>query len=304
MLSLDPDAPIATPARRAPLALLALVLLAGAGVWAWRAQRPVPTAARPAPSQTPRPSPALASGGLDVSADVAGASLSLDGRALGGLPRQVRDVAPGRHVVRIEAPGRLPYEVDVHVVPGATTPVRARLGVPLGASSAAAPAAPVRDELRVDADVAGASVFVDRRLRGATPLVLRDVPAGSHRVNVTAPGYEMQALDVEVAGVTEVRVSFKEVRLDEAVDVQHKHGLGSCEGTLRATPAGLRYEPTRPGHAFSVPLTALERFEIDYLAKELRVKSGGKRWTFTTRAPNADPLLSFHQQVDRARRRL
>jgi hypothetical protein len=101
-----------------------------------------------------------------------------------------------------------------------------------------------------------------------------------------------------------VSVSFKEVRLDESVEVQHRHGLGSCDGRLSATPQALRYAPAKGEHAFSLALAALERFEVDYLKKELRVRAAGKSWTFTTRAPNADPLLAFQQKVAAARKRM
>lgn len=305
---LDPDASPA-PRSRGPLVVSAVLLLLAGGAWlAWRASRPVTTPRAPVAASPPSTAsrPALAPGAVEVTADVAGATVRVDGRAAGAAPQHVAGLAPGQHVVRVEAAGRAPYEVEVHVVPGQVTRVAAKLRAGLAAPTPSAPAAPttVGDELHVDSDVPGASVFVDRRLRGTTPLVLRDVPAGSHRVNVTAEGYEMQGLDVEVSGLTRVRVSFKEVRLDEAVEVQHRHGLGACEGRLVATPQGLRYEPSKSDHAFAVPLGALEKFEVDYLKKELRVKAARKSWTFTTRGRSADPLLSFQQRVDAARKRL
>ena len=56
------------------------------------------------------------------------------------------------------------------------------------------------------------------------------------------------------AGPNEVVVQFKEVRLDERVDVVHKHGVGSCRGRLVATTAGLRFEAEKAGDSFQAPL--------------------------------------------------
>ena len=55
------------------------------------------------------------------------------------------------------------------------------------------------------------------------------------------------------AGPNEVVVKFKEVRLDERVDVVHKHGVGSCRGRLVATTAGLRFEAEKAGDSFEAP---------------------------------------------------
>jgi hypothetical protein len=153
--------------------------------------------------------------------------------------------------------------------------------------------------------VEGAQVFLDRRLVGTAPLTLHDVAPGTHRLNVASEGHELHGETVEVGlGPLEVDVRFKEVRLEESLDVVHKHGLGSCAGRLLATPAGLRYEAAGE-HAFVVPLPRLLAFEVDYLRKNLRVKApGGRAYNFTVEGPSADPLFTFHKKVEGARRRL
>lgn len=169
-----------------------------------------------------------------------------------------------------------------------------------------APAAPTLGELRIDADISGAMVFLDRKYLGETPLTARDITPGSHTLNLSAEGYEGQSRTIEVApGPSDVMVRFKEIRLDQALDVVHKHGVGSCEGRLLATPQGLRYETSNRNDAFALPFDQVEAFEVDYLKKNLRVKRrGGKTWNFTTRADNADPLFVFHREVQKVRDRL
>jgi hypothetical protein len=95
------------------------------------------------------------------------------------------------------------------------------------------------------------------------------------------------------------------VRLDASVNVIHKHRFGSCRGRLVATPQGLRYETTDKDDAFTVSLSDLDRFQVDYLNKNLRVElRKGKRYDFTDPEGDADRLFVFHRDVDKARQRL
>jgi PEGA domain len=160
--------------------------------------------------------------------------------------------------------------------------------------------------LRIDSDVAGAQVFIDRQFVGAAPVTTTEVKPGTHQINVSATGYDQYAHSIDLApGSRDVMVRFKDVRLDAKADVVHKHGIGSCRGTLVATPQALRYDTTNKGDAFSVPLTNLETFEVDYLEKNLKVKiKGGKQYNFTDPMGNADSLFVFQRDVDKARQRL
>ena len=156
----------------------------------------------------------------------------------------------------------------------------------------------------MDADLPGANVFLDHKFLGTTPVETREFEPGPHRLNVSAEGYEMHAETVELeAGSSEIVVRFKEVRLDERLDVAHKHGVGSCRGRLVATTAGLRYEADRAGDSFEAPFSSLEPLQVDYLNRNLRVKQrGGKTWNFT--ADGADALLLFQKAVEAARKRM
>jgi PEGA domain-containing protein len=158
--------------------------------------------------------------------------------------------------------------------------------------------------LRVEADVPGANVFLDHKFLGTTPVETRDFAPGTHRLNVSAEGYDMYADTIELSSSSrEVMVRFREVQLDERVDVVHKHGIGSCRGRLLATTSGLRYEADKPADSFAVGYDTLQPLEVDYLSRNLRVKQrGGKTWNFT--ADSADALLSFQQAVEKARKRL
>jgi hypothetical protein len=276
------------------LVVATLVLGGGVGYLLWPRPAAVPRSpARPRPSPPPHdgraPRPEAATGRIEVTSPVAGATVSVDGRRLGPAPQQL-DASAGPHRVRVDREGYLTLERELHVVPGRTVALEARL-------ESATP------RLRVEADVPGAKVFLDRRFVGTTPVELRDVPSGTHRLNVSAEGYELHGEDVLLDAPRDVMVRFKEVRLDETLEVVHRHGVGSCRGRLRATTAGLAYETASRSDSFTASLGELEPLSVDYLKKNLRVKvRGGRTWNFT--ADRADALLSFQQAVEAARKRM
>ena len=202
-------------------------------------------------------------------------------------------------------------------VPGTSTSATPPAGPPRRADrppvrpESSTPAPPAR-ELRVTTDVPGAYVFLDRKFLGTTPFVSRDVAPGRYQLNVQVEGRPPVVRTVEVLADSPTTVDVTlpptaqtaEARsaIDTAVPVLHQHGVGSCEGTLRATGDGLRYE-TAHKDAFSLTYASVETFRVDYAEKRLRLKQrGGRTWNFTTTAANADPLLVFHRDVEAARK--
>jgi hypothetical protein len=98
---------------------------------------------------------------------------------------------------------------------------------------------------------------------------------------------------------------FREVRLNATLAVVHKHRIGSCRGQLVATADGIHYDTTDKEDGFSVPLSDLETFVVDYQEKNLRIKlRKGKQYNFTDPDGNADRLFVFHRDVDKVRGRV
>ena len=160
--------------------------------------------------------------------------------------------------------------------------------------------------IEFSADVPDAQVFVDRVFIGKAPITTTDVKPGSHRLNVSATGFEglVQTIDVK-PGMQQVAVKLREVRLEASIEVIHKHRMGNCKGRLIATARGLRYDTIDKDDAFSTPLLDLGTFEVGYLEKNLRIKlKNGKQLNFTDPEGNADRLFVFHRDVDKARERL
>jgi hypothetical protein len=174
-----------------------------------------------------------------------------------------------------------------------------------GAEPTPAERAPELGTLRIDADVPGAQVFIDRQFVGTVPLTAEKVAPGTHQLNVTAEGFDgiAQTIDVE-PGPRDLTFRFREVRLDVALAVVHKHRIGSCQGRLTATATSLQYETADKEDGFSVPLSDLEVFQVDYQEKNLRIRfRKGRQFNFTDPDGNADRLFVFHRDVERARQK-
>lgn len=188
--------------------------------------------------------------------------------------------------------------------PAAPKPVAPKKAAP--AAAPVAEAAPTLATLTLETDVPGASVFIDRQFVGNTPLTLDKLEPGSTRLQLTATGFDSVHKTVElVAGPNRVTIRIKEVSLSAKVPVVHKHGMGSCNGTLIATIDGLKYDTDNKGDAFTITYAQAEQFAVDYLKKNLQVKQkGGKTWNFTDKNDNADALFVFHREVEAARKKL
>lgn len=220
-------------------------------------------------------------------------------------PESVADApasAPPSRIVpkKVEPPSPIVTEA-----PKKAAPKKAETA-PAPAPAPPVAAAPTLASLTLESDVPGASVFIDRQFVGNTPLTLDKLQPGSKRIQLTATGYDSVQKTVELnAGPNTVTIRVKEVSLNARTSVTHKHGMGSCEGTLSATLDGLRYDTSNKGDAFTLPYAQVEQFAVDYLQKNLRVKQkGGKTWNFTDKNDNADVLFVFHRDVEAARKKL
>lgn len=180
-----------------------------------------------------------------------------------------------------------------------------------GASERTAASAPVdagaevpMAVLQVHSDVPGASVFLDREFVGATPLTLRALTPGLKQLNVTATGHEGYSSTITLTeGTNRINVEFLKVHLDAAVPVVHRHTMGSCQGTLAASPKGLSYDASNKTDGFALTFADIDEFQMDYVKKNLRVRRrAGKTWNFTH--DSADALFVFHREVSKAREKL
>jgi hypothetical protein len=242
-----------------------------------------PEPARPAP---PPPPPPPTTGGLQVEG-TEGARVVLDDRVLGTVPGSWEDLDAGEYPVRIEKEGFHPLEVTVTIRGGRVRSLAASLTEMLGS-------------IVVESDVAGANVFLDRNFKGNTPVSIGDLQPGEYSLTVSAEGHEVVSRRVEVGRhPVPIRVDFGELvtAFEVEVAVVHKHRFGSCEGVLAATAAGFDYR-TDHKDAFRLSFPQAERFEIDYLENNLRLKvRGGRTYNFESPTEDLDSLFVFHRDV-------
>lgn len=222
---------------------------------------------------------------------------------------------PAPTATRSEEAAKTPTPVSTPAPEPVEAPSAARKGKPAPkklTTDAPAPvvapveSAPTTGTLKITADVPEASVFIDRKFVGMAPVTAGDIAPGSHHLNVSAKGYDAVSEEIEVTpGSRDIAVRLKDVRLSAMLKVKHKHGMGSCEGTLKATPQGITFETSNKDDAFTVALTDLDTFEIDYIGKNLKLKvKKGRTYNFTDPDGNADKLFVFHRDVDKVRQRL
>ena len=161
-------------------------------------------------ARTPR-FPRGGEGRLLVRSRPAGARVSVDGKDYGRTPAAVRDLARGAHRVTIARDGYSTEERRVVITTSRLSQsVTVALARPRAAASRGAqtpPAGRFTGALAVDSRPAGATVYVDGRLVGTTPVALSSVSAGSHAIRLEHDGYRRWSSSVRVVASEQNRVT-------------------------------------------------------------------------------------------------
>ena len=135
----------------------------------------------------PPPPPAAATGvaGLRIESEPSGASIWLDGAESGVSPRVVGGVRPGRHTVRLAAPGFADAQLGI-VVPadGASQPMRFVLQ-------------PIAARVRVQSIPPGVAVSVDGEHEGMTPIETLLLEPGRHEIRMDREGLRPWVKEVD-----------------------------------------------------------------------------------------------------------
>jgi Flp pilus assembly protein TadD len=136
--------------------------------------------------------PASAAGQLAIDSRPSGASVWLNGRVAGATPL-VLDAPAGTYQVQVRMSGREARSFSARVVDGLTTKRSVRLG----------PAAAAPGELRVTTRPAGATLYLDGRALGASPIYVHGLSAGRYRLSASWPDGRTASRTVVVhAGLT------------------------------------------------------------------------------------------------------
>ena len=280
------------------LPIVALIAIGGAYWFLTRSSEPAPEpevveapppviAEKVPPPRKARKADLPAFGSLVVTANVDSASVYVDDELVGSAPFENSAIHIGMYSVRVSKEGYEDFVEDVRVRPKRKVEIRASLDL-------------LPPSLSVQSDIPGATVFLDRRYKGTTPVTIKDVTAGEHQLTVSADGYEMYAEKVTItAGHRKVRIDFQQTVADfnESIPMVHKHTFGNCTGVLMADANGIRYV-TDHKDSFAIPYASLERFEVDYINKNMNLKvQKGRNYNFTEQSGDADALFLFHKNV-------
>ena len=122
---------------------------------------------------TQPPKPATAH--LRVVTPVPNAEVFIDGASAGPAPFDHNDLAPGKHFVIVRARGYAEWKREVDLDPATPTTLTAELSA--------------SGTVKVLSNVSGATVLIDGQVMGKTPVVLDNIPAGEHFVEIKQSGY-------------------------------------------------------------------------------------------------------------------
>ena len=187
------------------------------------ATEPVPAPATPPVArQTPAPSspaavprPAVTTGHLVVRSTPPRAAVTVNGAWRGRTPLTLDTLPFGTYIVRVVQDGFVTAREEVTLGPrDASRTIDARLepiarapAVPRPDAAAAPAPVPGMGSLYVDSRPRGATVLVDGKSVGVTPLSLAEVPAGSHVVQIDMAGKKPWTTTAVVAAGKRASVS-------------------------------------------------------------------------------------------------
>jgi hypothetical protein len=156
------------------------------GSYDWKSTVEVPEGGTRTISATLNPMPSATSGWVYVSSSPGGASVTLDGNAVGQTPAsgslKLNPVMAGEHTVALDRTGYKRYSTKTSVSPNTVSEVSAVLvpeSAPAGTGSMA-----------VSSNPAGATILVDNNFIGISPLTAPDIAAGEHLVTFRLDGYQ------------------------------------------------------------------------------------------------------------------
>ncbi len=163
-------------------------------------------------AQAPREIP----GQLHITSDPDDAAVTLNGEQRGVTPLTLSNVAPGKYLMILTRRQHRSERRTLEVTPGSRTSHHITLE-------------PLHGLLLVHTRPQRADVQVNGVDRGASPLLLADLPLGEHRIRVSSPNYIAK----------EVAVSLRD-RIPQKVEIELTPDFGTL--AVASTPTGARLQ--------------------------------------------------------------
>ena len=141
---------------------------------------------------------------LDVNTQPEGAQVFVDGKSRGTTPCQLFDLAPGEHLLHVEAASYKPVDEFVKLESGSYVPKSYSL-------------VPERGLVLVKTKPTGATVKYNGVSLGSTPLLVTSLPSGqAHVLELSLNGYQTKKIEVRTDGRRPL-VREEELSLDSGV---------------------------------------------------------------------------------------
>ena len=177
------------------------------------------TAQSPPPAAPPQPEApvraASVTGRIVVRSVPSGALVTIDGRRAGETPLTLRDQALGSHAVQVAHRGYVPETRKITLTsraPAQTVSVSLKAGASQGASAGTGAASAKTGSIYADTKPRSARVVIDGRAYGTTPVLVPQLPPGTHTVRLEMDGYAPSSTSVTVRAGEQSRVSVSLIR--------------------------------------------------------------------------------------------
>lgn len=137
-------------------------------------------------------------GSISVNSNPQGARVYIDNIYKGDTPLNIRDIATGRHTVKIALTGYQDWIGEVTVLSSRVERISVELKLQEEYGS-----------ISINSNPQGADVFLDGDYVGLTPINLQNIPAGIHMVNIAAFDYEEWIEEVYISPKKTARINAK-----------------------------------------------------------------------------------------------
>jgi len=127
-------------------------------------------------------------GSIRVESPVEGVSVYLNDTYIGKTPVETKELTIGRYRLLMKKEGYTEKSRNIEILEGKTTRVKDSLDLQIE-----------KGEVTIYTAPGEAEVYLDVTYAGKTPLSIKDIPSGIHRIRISKPGYIDKYLTVDIS---------------------------------------------------------------------------------------------------------
>ncbi|ASJ02933.1 amylopullulanase [Thermococcus profundus] len=166
--------------------------------------------------------PLVQTGYLTITSEPSGANVIIDGFNVGKTPVENLALPLGLHVVKLQLSGYMTEEFNVSITPGS-------LSIPITLT-------PKTGMLTVTSNPSGATVLIDGKEVGKTPIEEYRLPVGTHEVTVKMDGYREESFNVSILENKELTFNVELVPLESTTTTTTTTTITTTSTTTTTSP--------------------------------------------------------------------